>query len=209
MADPQRGLFLEAVRFKQDYRCFAATDVVAFHPGLNFLVGDQGCGKSTVIQLIRAAAKGKPPDHAKICMAATAKVLSFDFEKDLPRGGKSCFDDHVDMGFQISCMRSSHGEAVRTILSSLDDPKVADRLIVMDEPDLGLSPRSCHELGHRFVAVVERGCQIIASIHSPIVMGYADRVLSLEHRTWMTTADFLETQLSAWEPMRKTKGKKK
>lgn len=191
---PFSGLFLESIRFRQDYRCFVPGDVIPFHAGLNFLVGDQGTGKSTVIQLIREAARGKQPAQATIKATTPGKMLSLDFERELPRG-KNYFDDRMSMQFQMASLFSSHGEVVRTILGSLDHPDVVDHLVVMDEPDIGLSPRSCHALGRQFVACVGRGCQVIASIHSPIVMGYADEVLSMEHWRWMTTAEFLESQV--------------
>jgi hypothetical protein len=51
-ADPALPLLSE-VRFREDYRCFTAGQVLTFVKGVNLLVGEQGTGKSTLISLLR------------------------------------------------------------------------------------------------------------------------------------------------------------
>ncbi len=50
--DPALPLLSE-VRFREDYRCFTAGQVLTFDKGVNLLVGEQGSGKSTLISLLR------------------------------------------------------------------------------------------------------------------------------------------------------------
>ena len=50
---------LNTLKFKENWRCFKAGDTFDFRPGVNLLVGDQGCGKSSLLQAIAASVKSK------------------------------------------------------------------------------------------------------------------------------------------------------
>ena len=56
--DPALPLLSE-VRFREDYRCFTAGQVLTFEKGVNLLVGEQGSGKSTLISLLRDRVAGR------------------------------------------------------------------------------------------------------------------------------------------------------
>jgi predicted ATPase len=83
---------------------------------------------------------------------------------------------------------------VKSIIASLEQEAVkGPYLILFDEPDAGLSPRSAVELLRVLRVVTEHGGQVIASVHSPILMLGVPEVLSLEHRRWMPGREFLAT----------------
>jgi predicted ATPase len=179
---------LRAIKFKQEYRCFKKGDKIEFRPGVNLMVGEQGTGKSTVFQCIRKNEK-------KICSldADPVKMFSFDFEHDVSRG-KAYFNPDMDMTAQVSMLFMSHGQSVKGIINALnriDKDTKEPCLILMDEPDMALSIRSCYGLVDVFRLVVQKGHQVVASVHNPTVIRQFDEVLSLEHRRWMPSQEFI------------------
>jgi len=181
---------LKSIRFIRDYRCFKKDDAFTFRPGINLLVGEQGTGKSTLINIVRDEGKGGKTKDRTITLEATPiKMMAFDFEKDTPRG-KSYFNDDMDMIAQVQCLFVSHGEMNNAILKALGTHK--EILFMMDEPDMALSIRSCHKLVGLFKKAAEEKCQVIAAVHNPIIIEAFPEVLSLEHRKWMTSKDFID-----------------
>lgn len=186
---------LYSLRFKEAWRCFKEGDTIEFRPGVNLLVGDQGTGKSSVLQALGAAGGLKSHSHQKDLAKKVALICTpiacygFDFEKDNKRT-LSYFDG--DIRFQVASMFSSHGQTNLAIVRGLER---ADKSLVMfDEPDTALSIRSITELASLFKKAAEKGCQIVASVHHPFLIWAFPEVYSLEHRKWMTSKDFVRTQ---------------
>lgn len=204
---------LRTLDFIKDWRCFKMGDRFEFRPGVNLLVGDQGCGKSSLLKAIHVGgtkAKGlsgdKQPRNSVLIEASPIKMYKFDFEKDNLRT-QSYFGDNVQ--FQVASMWSSHGECTRAIIIGVEE--ASEVLFLLDEPDVALSIRSCNQLVTTFKGAAERGCQILASVHSLAVIQQFVNVYSLEHRKWMTSVEFIETQADPTEfvPIRKKKAEKK
>jgi predicted ATPase len=91
-------------------------------------------------------------------------------------------------------MHKSHGETNIAMLNSLRE--AADCLVMMDEPDMALSIRTCQLLVKRLKELVDRGGQVIAAVHNPIVIQAFKDVLSLEHGRWMPSKDFIAIHLA-------------
>jgi predicted ATPase len=198
---------LEFIRFKADYRCFEKGYKLTFKPGLNLLVGDQGSGKSSLLGLVRDLAAGDPykkKDAEKLVKVVAERCIirCFDFEKDNPRT-KSYFGDNAM--FQVLSMWKSHGETARAILSTLTKVKdLSLSAFILDEPDTALSPRSCYELLKAFQVATKAGAQIVVAAHNPILIEGAPEVYSLEHREWMSGAEFLRRQREEKAPKTET-----
>jgi predicted ATPase len=182
---------IKNVKFIKDYRCFKQNDEFEFRPGINLLVGEQGSGKSTILTCIKEIASKNHDPKIKIS-ATPITMMSFDFEKDCVRG-KSGFRDDVSYMAQVALIFSSHGQANNAILRSLGENK--NKLFIVDEPDMALSIRSCRKLVDMFKKAVENGCQILAAVHNPVVISAFDEVLSLEHRKWMKSSDFIDSHM--------------
>lgn len=183
---------LKTLRFTKKWRCFEKGDSFDFKPGVNLLVGDQGCGKSSLLQTIKATGHTGKSDNAVLdCTVCMTRF--FDFEKDNPRTLP-----HFKSGCtqsQIGMMFSSHGETNRALIKSLEDVEKGE-VVMMDEPDAALSLRTCKLLVQTFVTAAERGIQIVASVHNPYVIKSFDKVYSLEKREWMTGVNFILDQLT-------------
>jgi predicted ATPase len=186
---------LISAKLKENYRCFGRGRKFSFEPGVNLLVGDQGSGKSSLINLIVDYGSGLPFRKEKVRklleleLGREGKLLAHDFEKANPRT-LSHFLDGAGTGFQVGSMFSSHGQTVRAILKALED-NTEPAVILLDEPDMALSPRSAHELGRMFNELAAAGNQLIVAVHNPIVIASQPRVLSLEHGRWLKSETFL------------------
>jgi len=190
---------LAAIEFTKAWRCFKAKDMFTFFPGVNLLVGDQGCGKSSLIGAIRNGAvelKRHDRDYheKKVATVLTngkpCQSFKFDFEHDNFQT-KPYFDSGTT-SFHISCMFKSHGEQNRAVLDNMASAK--DSVIFMDEPDMALSIRSIHHLITMLDKLADAGNQIIAAVHNSMVIEHFPLVLSLEHRMWMPSDEFIESQ---------------
>lgn len=187
-----------SIEFKEDHRCFKKGERVKFREGLNLVVGDQGSGKSTLLHQLSTVANAREAHARKITGKLTGAVglrmRYFDFEKHNPRTQPS-----FDMGYgydtatQIQSMYISHGELVRGMMRALEGLP-AGIILVFDEPDAALSPRSVYALAESFKTAAARGVHLIAAVHNPILIESVPEVLSLEHRRWMPSAEFMATQ---------------
>jgi predicted ATPase len=187
---------LKTLRFKETWRCFKAGDTFEFRPGVNLLVGDQGCGKSSILQAIAASCKHKKYTYdrglsKKIEVVGTPCTAGgFDFEKD-NRRTLSYFGD--DIQFQLAAMFHSHGQSNMAMLENLST--AAGTMIFLDEPDMALSIRSIKRLADIFLALAANGCQVIAAVHHPFLIWAFPEVYSLDTRQWVGSRKFVNSQL--------------
>lgn len=161
---------------------------IDFHPNVTFLVGENGAGKSTVLEAI-AVALGfgqeggtKNVQHRTIQSVSTLhESLRLSRGTPAPRDGyflraesffnvASYMDDvgYVE-GYGGSLHDRSHGESFMAVL--LNKLK-GNGLYLFDEPEAALSPsrqlaalRAIHQL-------VEDHSQFIIATHSPILLSY-------------------------------------
>lgn len=176
---------IKSVKFLKDYlKVFKKDESFDFKSGVNLVVGDQGSGKSSLISLIREYKSKK--DIIQI-EADHIVSLSFCFEKDNPRKQSTLYDQTCYQ--QLCSLFMSHGETNNGVLERLEKEK--DTLFILDEPDTALSIRSCYKLVERFKIAESNGCQIIAIVHNPIIISAFKNVLSLEHRKWMPSRNFI------------------
>jgi predicted ATPase len=179
---------IESITFKKDWRCFKAGEQVNFRPGINLLVGDQGCGKSSVLQAIRDIAitgDRRMKDLIGIKFTGKFRVSYFDTEKNNPRT-MSYLDDGMGL-FQVQSHFASHGQTMRPILEAMPEEGV----LLVDEPDTALSPRSILDLIKLLRSRESRGMQLLVACHNPWLIEDAEEVLSLEHRRWLIPSEFL------------------
>lgn len=210
---------LRSLFFSKSFRTFFTADSFLFHPGVNLLVGDQGAGKSTLIECVRAVSASErqrktmwqsitlePSDVRAVVdvwVQPPVQILAYDFERDSGRNSTVLSQD-IDQ--QLFGMRHSHGEDGRMFLSRIDamGHGPAPLVIMFDEPDCAMSPRSCYRLVTMFRRLAAQGHQIVASVHNPIVilgtvpgddaLSAWPNVLSVEHKRWLPAAVFMATQ---------------
>ena len=163
------------------------------HPDVTFFVGENGAGKSTVLEAI-AVALGMPAEggtrnvhREQQEVSPLHQVLKVVRGWRLPRHSyflraESLFNvfsylDQLGAGSPPSLHLRSHGEAFMDVLEGFS----GDGFYLLDEPEAALSPN--RQLAA--LAVIDRlvkgGAQFIIATHSPILLAYPNaKILSFD-----------------------------
>ncbi|MFJ7367160.1 AAA family ATPase [Peribacillus frigoritolerans] len=200
-----RGIYLNRDRissydhFPLDLPVIKHLQEVAFHPSVTYVIGENGMGKSTLLEGI-AIAYGFNPEggtlnfnfsnydsHSNLdeylrlkrgvykpkdhffFRAETFYNLATNIE-ELDR--ESSFGSKIIDSFGgKSLHQQSHGES---FFSAFVERFQDDGLYILDEPEAALSPLRQISMLARINELVQQGSQFIISTHSPIIMAYPD-----------------------------------
>jgi len=199
------GLFLESISFRKKYRVFNRSRKLAFRPGVNLMVGEQGSGKSTIIELLCSycsQVKFKNEEARKTIkleIGGNVPILNYDFEKDNVRTQGHLSESGAGIAFQLNSHFMSHGEVGTLILKGLENEIKEPTLVLLDEPDMALSPKNALLLAKQLQRLAAGGNQILAAVHNPLVIASQAEVFSLEHKRWMGSDKFLLAHAEAAE----------
>lgn len=169
--------------------------------GVTFLVGENGTGKSTLIEAIAVAAGFNPEGGSQNFRFATRAsqsslgdnlVLTWGVEK--PRTGfflraESYYNvaseiERLDRDpgsppllpayGGISPHERSHGESFVDLVTHRFGP---GGLYLLDEPEAALSVRGCMAVLARLAELAGQGCQIVVATHSPVLLALPGAVI--------------------------------
>ncbi|AKA68096.1 AAA family ATPase [Clostridium scatologenes] len=172
-----------------------------FHPKVTFIVGENGTGKSTILEAIATACGFNPEGGTKNFTFSTMNTHSelYKYLK-LVKGVKRPEDGFflraesfynvatnieeldregggpkiIDSYGGVSLHEQSHGEA---FLSLLINKFRGNGLYILDEPEAALSPSRQMTMLARIHELVQQGSQFIIATHSPIIMAYPDSLI--------------------------------
>ncbi|RKN66139.1 AAA family ATPase [Paenibacillus ginsengarvi] len=184
-----------------------------FHPKVTYIVGENGMGKSTLMEAIAVAWGFNPEGGTKNFSFSTRATHSRLHEyvrlvrgMRKPRDGfffraESYYnvashiedlDNEFSFGPPIrnsyggkSLHEQSHGES---FFAAFVHRFGGHGLYVLDEPEAALSPLRQMAMLARIHELVQAGSQFIISTHSPIVMAYPDAII------YNLTPDGIETK---------------
>jgi predicted ATPase len=179
----------DAQKYPFNIPAVGALDNLQFHADVTFFVGENGSGKSTVLEALALALGYSPEGGTKnVCLETTSSVsplhaslrLSRSFQK--PSDGyflraESFFNVATYMD-EIGLLSSyggkslharSHGEAFLTLLT---DKFRGDGLYLLDEPEAALSPQRQLAALAAIHQLVKNDSQFIIATHSPILLSY-------------------------------------
>ncbi len=160
-----------------------------FHVPVTFLVGENGIGKSTLIEGI-AVNLGFNPEGGSINFTFSTEDTHSDLHNYMtvtkgPRRRKDGFFlraesfynvashvDHSDVTRSyggISLHKQSHGESFLALVANRFR---GEGIYILDEPEAALSPSRILELMCHMNRLVKGGSQFIISTHSPILMAF-------------------------------------
>ena len=163
-------------------------DGLFFEKPVTFFVGENGTGKSTLIEAIAVGmgfnAEGGSRDHAfstRNTCSGLSELLTV-LKTVSPRDGfflraesfyntASYLDETSSLKRYggISLHEQSHGESFISLVKNRFE---GQGLYMMDEPEAALSPQRLMSLITRIHDLVKDGSQFIIATHSPILMAY-------------------------------------
>ena len=159
---------------------------IEFKQGVNIIVGDNGTGKSTMLDMInRHKAFGKDTLGIKVS-GKNNNSMFFDSEKDSPRTKQN---DPGDL-YAITDRFKSHGEALFPII---DHCKTMENMIILlDEPDSGISIKNQKKLVESFNKAVKNNCQLIIVTHSYVLIKAYEDIFDMDIKKWLKSNDYLK-----------------
>lgn len=168
---------------------FRDLNCLEFHPQVTFIIGENGTGKSTLLEAIAIAAKFNPEGGTRNFNFSTRDSHS-QLHKyfHLIRGPKKPSDgfflraeSFYNLATEIDELKiseyyggrslhdQSHGEAFFSIFMNKFK---GNGLYILDEPEAALSPTRQMAMLSRMNDLVNQQSQFIIATHSPIIMGY-------------------------------------
>ncbi len=180
-------------------------ETLEFHEKVTFLTGENGTGKSTLMEAI-AVACGFCPEGGGRNFRLETRATHSDLWRYLrtergplsPRDGYflraesfynvASYLEDLDEGYPFashildiyggSLHECSHGES---FFALLQNRLGRDGLYLFDEPEAALSPMRQMAMLTRLHQLAEEGCQFIIATHSPILLAYPDsRIYQLD-----------------------------
>jgi predicted ATPase len=186
----------------------AHLDRLEFHPAVTFLVGDNGCGKSTLIEAIAIKAGFNPEGGSKnFTSSHRPSESSLHEHLRLARGArreKGGFFLRAETMFNVSTEAEqyrmygwedlhdkSHGEAFLWVAMN----RFRDNgLYILDEPEAALSPQRQLAFLGRMHQLVRGGSQFVISTHSAIMMAYPGARIFVLDRTGIQETRYQDTE---------------
>lgn len=186
-------------RYPFNLPAVAGLDRLHFHPKVTYIVGENGMGKSTLLEAI-AVALGFNPEGGTLNFSFSTAATHSELYKYLrpsrsaarPRDGfffraESYYNlateiDTLDREFSFgppiiesyggkSLHEMSHGES---FFAAFMNRFSGHGLYILDEPEAALSPFRQMAMLSRIHQLVGKRSQFIISTHSPILMAYPD-----------------------------------
>lgn len=162
------------------------------HPKVTFLVGDNGTGKSTLVEALAVLAGFNPEGGNRNYQFSTRSTVSQLHEHltlgwgSRPRHGwflrgetfynvASYIDDNVSQYFGgHSFHTESHGESFIELAVARFRP---GGFYLLDEPEAALSFHGCLRMLRIIHETVLGGAQFLIATHSPVLMAYPDAAI--------------------------------
>ncbi len=225
-----RGYYSSITLTDQDKVCWSAypysvpavkfVDGLMLDPKVTIFVGENGTGKSTLIEAIAVAAGFNPEGGSKNFNFTTRPShSSLHNNIKLERGARRERDgyflraecmynvatelDKLDANGgagkpliqsygDVSLHEQSHGESFFALVSNRFGE---DSFYVMDEPESALSPdRQLYLLSQMHELIENGNCQVVFATHSPILMAYPGARLYLIDRAGIHETTYKETE---------------
>jgi predicted ATPase len=176
------------------------------HPDVTFFVGENGAGKSTVLEAI-AVALGMPAEGGtRNVHREQQEVSPLHRYLKLVKGFKrprfayflraeSLFNvftylDNLGPGGGPSLHLRSHGEAFMEVLQGFS----GDGIYLLDEPEAALSPNRQLAALSVIDHLVKQGAQFIIATHSPILLAYPRAKILLFDESGISHVDYEDTE---------------
>lgn len=205
------GAALDSNRHPFDIPAVQEIGKIEFHPDLTFFVGENGSGKSTVLEALALALGFGPEGGTKnVQFQTTESVSGLHAALRVVRGAYKPTDGYflrAESFFNVatymdevgylegyggeSLHRRSHGEAFMALLVHKFR---GNGLYLLDEPEAALSPSRLLSALYAIHRLVRKGSQFIIATHSPILMAYPNASIVQFTNAGVAPIPFTETE---------------
>jgi predicted ATPase len=176
--------------------------ILNFHPKVTFIIGENGSGKSTILESIAVAygfnAEGGTKNfnfssrdthselnnYLKVVKGIKKPRAGFFFRAESFYNFASNIDDldsEISFGPPLidsyggrSLHKQSHGESFFAVFLN---KFIGEGIYILDEPEAALSPSRQMSMLTRMHQLVMEGSQFIIATHSPIIMAYPEAMI--------------------------------
>ena len=196
---------------------------LSFHPKVTFFIGENGTGKSTLLEALAVLCDLNPeggsrnfnfatrPSHSRLddCLRlARAPGLPgdsyflraesfYNVATEIERLDK----DDPDSFWRPPPLIKAYGERAlheqshgESFFSLFQNRFRANGLYLMDEPEAALSPKRQLQFLSLLHGYCKRGCQFVIATHSPIIMAYPDARIYLLDTEGIREVAYVETE---------------
>jgi predicted ATPase len=200
-------------RFPFSLPALRQLDQLPFHPKVTFLVGENGMGKSTLLEALASSVGLNPEGGSRNFNFATRPSHS-DFDsclrvaKTIQLARDSYFlraESFYNVATEIerlgqdllpayggkSLHAKSHGESFFALFRHRFR---GNGLYLMDEPEAALSPKRQLEFLTIMDDYCKQGAQFVIATHSPIIMSYPDACIYVMDETGIHETPYLKTE---------------
>jgi predicted ATPase len=176
------------------------------HPDVTFFVGENGAGKSTVLEAI-AVALGMPAEggtrnvhreqqevsplhrHLKVVKGFRQPRFAY-FLRAESLFNVFTYLDNLPPGGPPSLHLKSHGEAFMHVMQGFS----GDGFYLLDEPEAALSPNRQLAALAVIDKLVKQGAQFLIATHSPILLAYPRAKILLFDECGISHVDYEDTE---------------
>ena len=194
--------FIEKLKINP-FRSLKKSEISLEH--ITLLVGDQGCGKSTILKELQRMGSGEiTNDFLEIELSKEARlsgvnVYYFDSESMNPRlqsldnfSNPNGTSKGIGLGGAIQSHFMSHGEVLREFTVNAIKKVTNNSVILLDEPESGLSIKNQFLLGENLLqAVKKKDVQFIIATHCIPLIEKIGVVYDLEKNKWTDSNEYL------------------
>lgn len=183
---------------------------LSFHPRVTFIIGENGSGKSTILESIAISygfnAEGGTKNfnfssrathsnlynYIKVVKGTKKPSTGFFLRAESFYNFASNVDDLevVNSYGGRSLHEQSHGES---FLALFLNKFTGEGIYILDEPEAALSPSRQMSMLTRMHQLVKEGSQFIIATHSPIIMAYPQAII-YQIKEGFVQVDYKETE---------------
>lgn len=196
-------IYLKKVKVISDIQPLKSGLVIEFKKPICFLVGDNGIGKSTVLDCLAEEFGYKDDTYFK--RTGVKKHIVAEKENDFKtkyidfhahdRKYSGSFGD--DMSLQLMQMKASSGQVSISLFNKM--AKFENGLLLLDEPERGLSIKNQWKIVNLISGFEkQKNCQFVVTSHSDIILKYFRKdaqYFSISENKDVTYEEFMISQL--------------